>query len=93
MAAGCEEICALEANNTWIITSLPPGKKLINCKWFYKVKYNADGGIEHYKGRLVIRRDHQIEGFDYNETFAPIAKMSSVRCFLAVAVAKGWELY
>ena len=78
---------------TWSIEELPLGKKPINYRWLYKVKYNSDGNIERYKARLVIWGDKQVEGFDYNETFAPVAKMTSVRTFLAVAVAKGWELH
>jgi len=49
--------------------------------------------MQRYKARLVIRSDLQIEGFDYNEIFAPVANMTSVRCFLAVVVAKGCNLY
>ena len=60
----------------------------ISCKWVYRVKYNFDGTIERYKARLVIHHDHQVEGFDYNETFTPVAKMTSVPWFLAVAVTK-----
>jgi len=88
-----KEIGALELNHTWSVEDLPPGKKLINCKWVYKVKYNFDGSIERYKAHLVIRGDEQIADFDYHETFAPVAKMTSVRCFLSVAGARGWDLH
>ena len=83
-----KEIDALEANNTWSIEELPPGKNPINCKWVFRVKYKADGSIERYKVRLVIRGDEQVEGFEYNETFALVAKMTSVKTFLTVAAAR-----
>ena len=88
-----KEIEALQKNNTWSLEDLPMGKKPISCKWVYRVQCNADGSIQRYKARLVIRGDHRVEGFDYTETFAPVAKMTSVRLFLSVAVAKGWELH
>ena len=88
-----EEIKALETNHTYTIEDLPPGEKLINCKWVYKVKYKSDGTIKRFKARLVVRGDHQIEGFDSNKIFVLVAKVTSVRAFLLVAVARGWELH
>jgi len=88
-----EEIKALEKNDTWSFDDLPASKKPISCKWAYRAKYNADGSIQRDKARLVICGDHQVEGFDYNDTFAPVAKMTCVRIFLFVAIAKGWELH
>jgi len=92
-AAMEEDIRAFEKNKRWVLQDLPKGKKPISCKWVYRVKYNSDGTLQQYKARLVIRGYHQIEGLDYNETFAPVAKMSSVRCFLLVAITRQWELH
>ena len=49
------EIAALEANNTWSLTSLPPHKKPIGCKWIYKMKFKSDGSVERFKARLVAK--------------------------------------
>ena len=86
------EIAALEANNTWTLTPLPTDKKSIGCKWVYKIKYKADGFIERYKARLVVKGFTQKEGTDYFETFSPVAKMVSVKVLLAIASIKGWFL-
>ena len=72
---------------------LPTGKKPIGCKWVYKVKHNSDGSVRRYKARLVAKGFAQTHGIDYDEMFAPVAEVATVRIVIAVAAAKGWYLH
>ena len=87
------ELRALEVNGTWSIESLPLEKRPIGCKWVYKIKRRADSTIEHYKARLVAKGFTQLEGLDFHETFAPVAKMTTIRCLLVIALHRRWELH
>jgi hypothetical protein len=88
-----EEMAALDANATWELVALPKDKKAIGCKWVYKVKHNADGSVSRYKARLVAKGYAQTYGIDYEETYSPIAKMTTVRAIITMAAAKGWSLH
>ncbi|XP_074346807.1 putative mitochondrial protein AtMg00820 [Apium graveolens] len=71
------ELEALESNDTWEITELPPNKCAIGCKWLYKTKYRSDGQVGRYKLRLVILGCKQVYGVDYEHTFAHVTKMTT----------------
>ena len=72
---------------------LPPGQCPIGCKWIYKIKYLSDGTIERYKARLIAKGFTQREGINYKETFALVAKLTTVCCLLSVAALQDWSLY
>lgn len=92
-AAMRAEVAALQSNGTWSLVPLPPHKRPIGCKWVYKVKLKPDGSVERYKARLVAKGYSQIEGVDYRETFAPVAKLTTVRVLLSLASIQGWHLH
>ena len=78
LKAAQDELQSLIENGTFELVQLPPGRKAIGSRWVFRVKRNADGSIERYKGRLVAKGFSQRPGFVYNETFAPTPKWASI---------------
>ena len=66
---------------------------MVGYEWIYKIKTRSDGSIKCYKARLVAKSFTQEYGIDYEETFAPVAHISSVRVLLAVAATNKWDLF
>lgn len=88
-----EEIKALEKTCTWEIVKQVEGKVPVGCKWVFTVKYRADGTIDRHKARLVAKGFTQTYGIDYQETFAPVAKMNTIRVILSIAANQEWPLH
>ena len=87
------ELEALERTSTWELISLSPGPVPSTCKWVFKVNTRSDGSVERYKARLVTRGFQQEQGRDYNETFAPVAHMTTIRTLIVIAVVHRWSLF
>ncbi|CAN0481874.1 unnamed protein product [Discosporangium mesarthrocarpum] len=73
--------------NTWDLILLPPGRKLVGSRWLFRIKTNG-----RYKARFGAHGFSQIPGVDYFATFAPVARMSSVRLLLSLAAEYNWDL-
>ncbi|MCO5578365.1 hypothetical protein L7F22_032206 [Adiantum nelumboides] len=93
MAAMQSKYDALLENDTWNLCDLPLGKKAIGTKWVYKLKRKPDGEIDRYKARLVAKGYAQQKGIDYEETFAPTCRMTTVRFLCALVAHFGLYTY
>ena len=88
-----EEIKAILKNETWELVDPPNNHKPIGVKWVYKTKFNKDGKIDRHKARLVVKGYKQKFGIDYNEVFAPVIRLETIRLVLSFAAQFGWEVH
>lgn len=88
-----EEYQSIMKNDVWDIVPRLKNKSVISSKWLFKIKHAVDGSIEKFKARFVARGFSQKEGIDFEETFAPVARYTSIRTIIVVATVKGWKLY
>ncbi|XP_019465092.1 PREDICTED: uncharacterized protein LOC109363293 [Lupinus angustifolius] len=87
-----EEINSIEKNATWELTELPRNKKAILVKWVYKVKLKPDGSVSKHKARLVAKGFLQKQGLDFEEVFAPVARLETIRLVVAIASSRRWHI-
>jgi hypothetical protein len=88
-----EELKAIESNGTWTLVTQPPNHKPIGLKWVYKLKKDTQGAVVKHKARLVAKGYVQRQGVDYEEVFAPVARLETVRLLLALAAQGDWKVH
>jgi histone deacetylase 1/2 len=88
-----EEYEALLANQTWDLVPRPWGCNVVTGKWIWIIKRRANGTLEHYKARWVLRGVTQRPGVDYDETFSPVVKPATVRTVLSLALSRSWPMH
>ncbi|GJV80836.1 putative ribonuclease H-like domain-containing protein [Tanacetum coccineum] len=88
-----EELLQFKIQKVWILVDLPYGKKAIGTKWVYRNKKDERGVVVRNKARLVAQGHRQEEGIDYDEVFAPVARIEAIRIFLAFASYMGFIVY
>jgi len=90
MNAMRSEIQSICKNKTWELSALPPGQKPIGLKWVFKLKRNSEGEVVKHKARLVAKGYVQKQGVDFEEVFARVARLDTIRLILAMAANRGW---
>ncbi|KAJ9561022.1 hypothetical protein OSB04_006182 [Centaurea solstitialis] len=88
-----DEMDSIMGNGSWILADLPKGAKPIGSKWIFKIKRNPDGSISAFKARLVAKGFRQREGVDYFDTYAPVARIGSIRTLIAISTLKGLYIH
>eukprot|EP00253_Pinus_taeda_P010027 PITA_10027 len=88
-----EEYNSIMTNNVWEVVSRPEDRLVVGSRWIYKIKYAANGSVGKYKARFVAKGYAQKEGIDYEETFASVARYTSIGSVIFLAAQMGWEIH
>jgi hypothetical protein len=88
-----EEYDALLMNRTWDLVARPSHCNIVSEKWVFKHKFKADGTLERYKARWVLRGFTQRPEIDFDETFSPVVKPATVRTVLSLALSHNWPIH
>ena len=81
-----EEYSSIMKNDVWEVVPKPTGKSVVTSRWLYKIKHVVNGSIENCKARFVARGFTQKEGIDYDETFSPVARYTTIRTIISIMI-------
>ena len=87
-----KEYDSIILNETWDLVKRPPGMPITKCKWVFRIKYNADGSIDKFKSRLVACGYNQVKGVNFENTYSPVARLTSIKTMLALAAKRGMKI-
>ncbi|MCO5601155.1 hypothetical protein L7F22_055274 [Adiantum nelumboides] len=87
------ELDAIKWNKIWTLVPRPKQQKIVSTKWIFTTKYKADGSLDKHKARLVARGFTQCPGVDFDETYAPTARLTTITRFSSLAVHFGWPIF
>jgi hypothetical protein len=88
-----EEYFSITKNDVWEVVPWPEGKSVVGSRWIYKIKHAADGSVDKFKICFVPKGFSQREGIDFSETFALVARYSSIRAVISIAAELGWKIH
>ncbi|KAL4035625.1 hypothetical protein IC575_004328 [Cucumis melo] len=88
-----EKLLQFRRNNVWTLVSKPEGVNVIGTKWIFKNKTDETGCVTKNKAKLVVQGYTQVEGVDFDETFAPIARLKAIRLLLGISCIQKFKLY
>ena len=86
-----EEYSSIMKNDVWEVVPRLTGESLVTSRWIYKIKHSVDGSIEKYKAKFVASGFTKNEGIDYDETFSPIARYTTIRTIISLVPVFGWK--
>ena len=87
------EYSSIMQNDVWEVVPRPIDRAVVGSRWIYKIKHGADGSIKKDKARFVEKGFSQKEGIDYEETFAHVARYTSIRAVISLAAQMGWQIH
>ena len=88
-----EEYDSIVRNDVWNVVPRPVGKSVVTSRWLYKTKIVVDGNVEKHKDHFVAQGFSHIEGVDYDDTFTPVARYTSIRTIISISVEMGWLIH